>query len=117
MPVGPATVAAFLGDQVQAGMKPSTLGRRAAAIKYAHRRANEESPTDDERVKAVLQRARRTLGVAQRKLAAATSEKTIGMATLVRPRLAGFAGPGDPASGVLVGCEAVRIGCPRCGGH
>jgi site-specific recombinase XerD len=41
-------------------------------------------------VKAVLQGARRSIGVAPRKLAAATSEKTIGMATLVRPGLAGL---------------------------
>jgi hypothetical protein len=50
----------------------------------------EDLPTDDERVKSVLNGARRTLGVAPRKLAAATSEKTIGMATLVRPGLAGL---------------------------
>jgi site-specific recombinase XerD len=90
MPASPATVAAFLADQVKAGMKPSTLGRRLAALKHAHKAAGEDSPTDDERVKAVLNGARRTLGVAPRKLAAATSEKTIGMATLVRPGLAGL---------------------------
>ena len=90
MPASPAAVAAFLADQVAHGMKPSTLGRRLAALKHAHKAAGEESPTDDERVKAVLNGARRTLGVAPRKLAAATSEKTIGMATLVRPGLAGL---------------------------
>jgi hypothetical protein len=37
MPANPATVAAFLADQVKAGMKPSTLGRRLAAIKYPTR--------------------------------------------------------------------------------
>jgi integrase len=71
-------------------MKPSTLGRRLAAIKYRHKTAGEDSPTDDERVKSVLNGARRTLGVAPRKLAAATSEKAIGMATLVRLGLAGL---------------------------
>jgi site-specific recombinase XerD len=90
LPANPATVAAFLADQVKAGMKPSTLGRRLAAIKYCHKTAGEESPTDAAAVKAVLQGARRTLGLAPRKLAAATSEKTIGMATLVRPGLAGL---------------------------
>jgi site-specific recombinase XerD len=90
MPASPAAVAAFLADQVEQDMKPSTLGRRLAAIKYRHKTAGEESPTDDERVKAVLNGARRTIGVAPRKLAAATSEKTIGMATLVRPGLAGL---------------------------
>jgi site-specific recombinase XerD len=90
MPAIPAAVAAFLADQVARGMKPSTLGRRLAALKHAHKAAGEDSPTADPRVKAVLQGARRTLGVAPRKLAAATSEKTIGMATLVRPGLAGL---------------------------
>jgi site-specific recombinase XerD len=90
MPANPATVAAFLADQVEQGMKPSTLGRRLAAIKYRHKTAGEDSPTDTAAVKAVLQGARRTLGVAPRKLAAATSEKTIGIATLVRPGLAGL---------------------------
>jgi site-specific recombinase XerD len=90
MPASPATVAAFLADQVEQGMKPSTLGRRLAGIKYRHQTADEASPTDDERVKSALNGARRTLGVAPRKLAASTSEKTIGMATLVRPGLAGL---------------------------
>jgi site-specific recombinase XerD len=90
MPANPATVAAFLADQVKVGMKPSTLGRRLAAIKYRHKSAGEDSPTDEAAVKAVLQGARRSIGVAPRKLAAATSEKTIGMATLVRPGLAGL---------------------------
>jgi site-specific recombinase XerD len=90
LPANPATVAAFLADQVEQGMKPSTLGRRLAAIKYRHKTAGEDSPTDAAAVKAVLQGARRTLGVTARKLAAATSEKTIGMATLVRPGLAGL---------------------------
>ena len=90
MPATPAAVAAFLADQVEQGIKPSTLGRRIAALKYHHKSAGEDSPTDDERVKAVLNGARRTLGVAPRRLAAATSEKTIGMATLVRPGLAGL---------------------------
>jgi site-specific recombinase XerD len=54
-----AAVAAFLADQVEQGMKPSTLGRRLAAIKYRHKVAGEDSPTDDAAVKAVLQGARR----------------------------------------------------------
>lgn len=70
-------------------MKSSTLGRRVAAIKYCHKTAGEASPTDDERVKAVMHGARRTLGVAPRKLAAATSDKVIGMSTLSRRGIAG----------------------------
>jgi site-specific recombinase XerD len=39
LPASPATVAAFPVDQVQTGMKPSTLGRRLAALKHAHQAA------------------------------------------------------------------------------
>jgi site-specific recombinase XerD len=48
MPANPATVAAFLADQVARGMKPSTLGRRLAGIKYRHKTIGETSPTDDQ---------------------------------------------------------------------
>jgi site-specific recombinase XerD len=89
LPADPAAVAGFIADQAAAGMKPSTLGRRMAAIKYRHKTINEPSPTDDERCKAVMRGARRTLGVAPRKLAAATAEKVIGMQTLTRRGIIG----------------------------
>jgi site-specific recombinase XerD len=89
LPATPAAVAAFIGDQATAGMKVATLGRRISAIKYFHKKAGETSPTDDERCKAVLRGARRTLGVAPRKLAAATSERIIAMQTLAPRGLAG----------------------------
>jgi hypothetical protein len=54
-----------------------------------HKTAKKASPTDDERVKAV-RGAKRSLGVAPRKLQASTSEKTIGMATQVGLGLAGL---------------------------
>jgi site-specific recombinase XerD len=86
----PAIVAAFLADQVKQGRKPSTLGRRLASINDMHRMANEDSPTDHEKVKTVLAGAKRSLDVAPRKLASATSEKVIGMATLVRVDIGGL---------------------------
>jgi site-specific recombinase XerD len=89
LPADPAAVAGFIADQASRGVKASTLGRRISAIKYRHKTANLPSPTDDERVKAVVRGARRTLGVAPRKLAAATSEKVIGMSTLSRRGIAG----------------------------
>jgi site-specific recombinase XerC len=89
LPADPAAVAGFIADQAASGIKSSTLGRRIAAIKYLHKTAGVASPTDDERVKAVVRGARRTLGVAPRKLAAATSEKVIGMSTLSRSGIAG----------------------------
>jgi site-specific recombinase XerD len=89
LPASPAAVAAFIAGEASKGVKASTLGRRIAAIKHRHKTAGETSPTDDERVKAVVRGARRTLGTAPRKLAAATSEKCIGMSALARPDLAG----------------------------
>jgi len=89
LPASPAAVAGFIAAQAADGMKVSTLGRRMAAIKYEHKRMGETSPTDDERCKAVVRGARRTLGVAPRKLAAATAEKVIGMQTLARRGLGG----------------------------
>jgi site-specific recombinase XerD len=89
LPADPAAVAGFIADEARKGVKVSTLGRRIAAIKYRHKTADLASPTDDERVKAVVRGARRAVGVAPRKLAAATSEKTISMSTLTRTGLAG----------------------------
>jgi site-specific recombinase XerD len=80
LPATPATVAAFLASDVEAGSRPSTLGRRVAAIRYAHRLAGHPVPTDDERVKATMRGIRRSLGTAPRKKAPATAERIIAMA-------------------------------------
>src|ERR1700722_17252387 len=39
LPAAPETVAAFLAAQAGSGTKPSTIGRRVAAIRYAHKLA------------------------------------------------------------------------------
>ena len=57
LPASPATVAAYLADQATCGAKPSTLGRRCAAIQYMHR--NHPNPIADPRVKAVMRGIRR----------------------------------------------------------
>jgi site-specific recombinase XerD len=80
LPATPATVAAFLASDVEAGSRPSTLGRRVAAIRYAHKLAGHPAPTDDERVKATMRGIRRSLGTAPRKKAPATAERIIAMA-------------------------------------
>jgi len=79
LPADPAAVAAFIAAEAGRGVKCSTLGRRIAGIRYGHRLAGLASPTDDERVKAVMRGARRTLGVAPVKKAAATSDKLLAM--------------------------------------
>jgi hypothetical protein len=54
LPARPETVAAFLAAEAGDGTKPSTLARRVAAIRYAHKLAQLDTPTDSEAVKATL---------------------------------------------------------------
>ena len=54
LPASPETVAAFLAAETGNGTKPSTLARRVAAIRYAHKLAQLDTPTDPEAVKATL---------------------------------------------------------------
>jgi site-specific recombinase XerC len=80
LPACPASVAAFLASEAARGVRPSTIGRRVAALKHAHRLAGHPPPTDDERVKATVRGIRRTVGTAPRKKAPATCETIIAMA-------------------------------------
>src|SRR5262249_31784641 len=64
VPPSPTPVAAFLAHEASRNVKASTIGRRVAAIRYAHRLAGLDTPTDDERVKATVRGIRRTLGTA-----------------------------------------------------
>ena len=52
LPATGESVSAFLACEVERGIRPSTIGRRVAAIRYAHKFAGHAVPTDDERVKA-----------------------------------------------------------------
>src|SRR5262245_34741971 len=61
LPAMPETVAAFLACEVERGVQPSTIARRVAAIRYAHRLAGHAVPTGDERVKATVRGIRRAL--------------------------------------------------------
>src|SRR5437764_9251370 len=80
LPAPAESVAAFLAYDVGTGTRPSTLGRRVAAIRYAHKLAGHPVPTDDERVKATMRGIRRSLGTAPQKKAPATAERIISMA-------------------------------------
>src|SRR5262249_43472860 len=71
LPASVESVAAFLAHEVENRKRPSTIGRRVAAIRYAHKLGGFPTPTDDERVKATMRGIRRTLGTAPRKKAAA----------------------------------------------
>src|ERR1700736_2156058 len=88
LPAAPETVASYLASQAGTS-KPSTLGRRVAAIRYAHKLANLETPTDSEGVKATLRGIRRTFGTAKNKKAPAVAAKMQRMAAMAPEGLAG----------------------------
>lgn len=79
LPASPEAVAAFLAAEANRGVKPSTIGRRLAAIRYAHKLAGHEPPTNSEAVKATLRGIRRTAGSAPVRKAPATADKVLAM--------------------------------------
>jgi site-specific recombinase XerD len=87
LPAEPETVAAFLGWEADRQIRPSTIGRRNAAIRYAHKLAGHEAPTDDERVRATMRGIRRAVGTAPIRKVAATSERVTAMAPEAGNRL------------------------------
>jgi site-specific recombinase XerD len=89
LPADPAAVVAFIAAEAARNLKSSTIERRVAGIRYSHKLAGYSSPTDDERVKAVVRGARRTLGTAPAKKTAATSDKVLAMVAANRSDLAG----------------------------
>jgi site-specific recombinase XerD len=89
LPASPETVAAYIAAEAQTA-KPSTIGRRVAAIRYAHKLAGLETPTDAEGVKATMRGIRRTFGGARNKKAPAVAAKMLGMVAKAPEGLAGL---------------------------
>jgi site-specific recombinase XerD len=89
LPASPETVAAYLAAEAQTA-KPSTIGRRVAAIRYAHKLAGVQTPTDAEGVKATMRGIRRTFGGARNKKAPAVAAKMLGMVATAPDKLAGL---------------------------
>src|SRR6266702_6710077 len=89
LPASPETVAAYIATEAQTA-KPSTISRRVAAIKYAHKLAGIQSPTDAEGVKATMRGIRRTFGGARNKKAPAVAGKMLGMVATAPDSLAGL---------------------------
>jgi site-specific recombinase XerD len=79
LPAAPEAVAAFLAAEAGRGTKASTIGRRLAAIRYAHKPAGHEPPTNSESVKATLRGIRRTAGSTPIRKAPATADKVLAM--------------------------------------
>jgi site-specific recombinase XerD len=88
LPASPESVAAFLAHEAERQVRPSTIGRRVAAIRYAHKLAGLPLPTDDERVRATMRGIRRSLGTARAKKTPATVERIVAMAPLAGGGLA-----------------------------
>jgi site-specific recombinase XerD len=79
LPATAEIVAAFIGADADRGVKASTIGRRLAAIRYAHRLAGLSSPTEIEAVRAVMRGIRRTIGTAKAPKAPATNDRLLAM--------------------------------------
>jgi len=90
LPAIPATVAMFLAAQSADGVKPATLARRVAAIKYRHDAQNETSPTAHKGVSSVMSGIRRRAGSAKDQKTPATAEKVEAMIAHCPDTLAGF---------------------------
>jgi site-specific recombinase XerC len=81
LPASPESVAAFLAAEASRGIKPSSIGRRVAAIRYAHRLAGcDNIPTDSEAVRATVRGIRRSLGAARVRKAPILAETVRAMA-------------------------------------
>ncbi|ACA17756.1 integrase family protein [Methylobacterium sp. 4-46] len=89
LPANPGAVAAFLVAEAEAGKAASTIGRRCAAISYAHKLAKAPDPTEDEAVRAAVKGIRRKIGTAPARKAAATVDVVSAMLVHVPQTLAG----------------------------
>jgi hypothetical protein len=89
LPAMPETVAAYLAHGAAQGAKASTLGRRVAAIRYAHKLASLPEPTEAETVKATLRGIRRTIGAGKIQKAPALAGRIKAMVRACPDNLAG----------------------------
>ena len=89
LPASPSAVAGFLAQEAQAGRAASTIGRRCAAIRYAHKLAGQPDPTDNGEVRTVMVGVRRSVGVAVKQKAAATIDVLTAMLMRVPDTLTG----------------------------
>jgi site-specific recombinase XerD len=89
LPAAPETVAAYLAANAGTS-KASTLGRRIAAIRYAHKLAGLALPTDAEGVKATMRGIRRTHGSAKVRKAPVVAGKMLSMVATAPNKLAGL---------------------------
>ena len=91
LPASADTVADHLGwCATVGGLSPSSIGRRTAAIRYAHKLAGLEPPTTSETVRAAVAGIRRTFGAAPKcRKSPVTAERLTGMLMGLPDTLAG----------------------------
>jgi site-specific recombinase XerD len=85
LPAFPETVAMFLSSQANQGTAPSTLRRRLAAIRLAHRMVDLEPPTNSELVKSTFAGIRRVHGTASNSKEPAIAERIRAMVDPIDP--------------------------------
>ena len=90
LPAAAETVAAFLAAEAHRGLKPSSIGRRLAAVRFAHKLAGHEPPTNSEAVRATMRGIRRTVGAAPVRKAPVTADHARAMATAAPDTLGGL---------------------------
>lgn len=90
LPATPDTVARFLVQQTNSGIKPATLTRRLAAIRMAHEANGFANPTQHKGVKAVFKGIKREKGTAQEKKAPLTAQRMAAIITHCPDTLTGI---------------------------
>ncbi len=90
MPATGTTVADFLAEGADAGKAASTLGRRMAAIRYAHRLAGLETPTRLEEVCKTMRGIRRKIDCTPKRKRAATDDVVLKMVSTCDGSLIGL---------------------------
>ncbi|PWI54801.1 hypothetical protein B5K03_08760 [Rhizobium phaseoli] len=85
LPALPATVANYASSLASAGKKVPTIARKLAAIRFFHRGAGEENPTDNAGVAAILKGIRRTIGTSPRQKAPATVDVIHALMARIEP--------------------------------
>ncbi|MBR1155245.1 site-specific integrase [Bradyrhizobium sp. JYMT SZCCT0428] len=88
LPAASETVAAYIAAEAGRS-RPSTLGRRLAALRYAHKLAGLPLPADSEGVKATMRGIRRTYGSTKVRKAPAVAAKMLGMVATAPVSLGG----------------------------
>ena len=75
LPAAPKTLARYLTWLARhRGLKPATIVRRSAAVRYVHQISGHASPTDDILVKATIRGIRRKMGTASTQKTALTAK-------------------------------------------